>query len=419
MNVTIMTLGSRGDVQPFIAFACGLRQAGYRVRIATHVSFESFVRGFGFDFAPMPGDPRELLTQDVGRNMAGAQDPVSFIRSLMTIEGLLASLLDYAREALNDTDVVVYSTLAFVAAQVAESIGIPAIAVHLQPLVKSAEYPHILFPPSVPPQFNWTTHILSDVMIEQTFGPTVRRWRRKLGLSWRRSHGLLSRQIPTLHAYSSHVFPKPSDWGEAQEVTGYWFLDAPTGWRPPSSLETFLAQGEAPICITFGSMGSTDPVRATKIVVEALQTTGHRGILIGGWGGFDGSELPDDVFLIDEVPHSWLFPRAYAVVSHGGAGTTAAALRAGVPAILIPTGMDQPFWAHRVEQLGVGPAGIPRKHLDSARLIGAIQAVDRDPEMRKRAASLGERIQKEQGVFQAVQAFERFVGKATIASQSS
>lgn len=416
MKVTIMTFGSRGDVQPFIAFACGLRKAGYHVRIATHASFESFVRGFGFDFVPMPGDPRELLTQDVGRNMAGAQDPVSFIRSLTTIEGLLSSLLEAVQDALVDTDVVVYSTLAFVAAQVAERLGIPAIAVHLQPLVKSAEYPHILFPPSVPPQFYWTTHILSDVLIEQTFGPTVRRWRKRLGLPRRIGHGLLSRKIPTLHAYSAHVFPKPSDWGEAQHITGFWFLDEPTGWRPPAKLEAFLAQGDAPICITFGSMGSTDPLRATQIVTEALQATGHRGVLIGGWGGFDAQDLPDSVFLIDEVPHSWLFPKAHAVVSHGGAGTTAASLRAGVPAILIPTGMDQPFWAHQVWQLGVGPVGIPRKHLDATRLAEAIKAVDRDPDMRKRAANLGANISAEPGVQQAVQAFERFIGKASLVS---
>src|SRR5690606_35862025 len=155
-------------------------------------------------------------------------------------------------------------------------------------------------------------------------------------------------------------------------ITGYLFLDEQAGWQPPPALEAFLDAGEPPVYIGFGSMAGRDPEAMTALVVEALALCGRRGLLLTGWGGLHAGAVPESIFVLDAAPHSWLFPRMAAVVHHGGAGTTAEGLRAGVPAVVVPFLFDQPFWGARIEALGVGPAPIPRKQLTAARLAGAI-----------------------------------------------
>ena len=210
-----------------------------------------------------------------------------------------------------------------------------------------------------------------------------------------------------LYAYSAAVAPPPPDWGKWIEVTGYWFLDRPTDWRPPPALAAFLDEGPPPVCIGFGSMTNRDPTELARTVARALDLTGQRAVVLTGWGGLPPGELPREIFAIDSVPHDWLFPRVAAVVHHGGAGTTAAGLRAGVPTIIVPFFADQFFWGKRVFDLGVGPRPIPRKRLDADTLATAIWAATTDPDMHGRASALSERIRAEDGVARAVATFER------------
>ena len=204
----------------------------------------------------------------------------------------------------------------------------------------------------------------------------------------------------------------PADWSNAI-VTGYWQLEPPSNWQPPAALEAFLANGEAPIYIGFGSMSSRDPAQTAELIVTALKQTGTRAILQSGWGGFKATDLPDAVLSVESVPHSWLFNKVAAVVHHGGAGTTAAGLRAGVPSLVIPFFGDQGFWGERVAQLGVGPSPIPRKALTAQSLAQAIQTMTVNSEMRTRAAELGARIRTEDGVGNAVRVINQLeVSKA-------
>jgi UDP:flavonoid glycosyltransferase YjiC (YdhE family) len=215
-------------------------------------------------------------------------------------------------------------------------------------------------------------------------------------------NSLRTRDLPILYGFSPSVIAKPSDWDENTHVTGYWFLDAPDDWIPSSKLANFLDAGSPPVYIGFGSMSHRNPVETADLVLEALRRSHQRAILLSGWGSLQGSDLPDTVFMIDSVPHAWLFPRMAAVVHHGGAGTTAAGLRAGVPSVIVPFFGDQPFWGQRIADLGVGPDPIPRNKLTVERLARAIQIAVSDKDIHQRAAWLGEQIQAEDGNAHAV-----------------
>lgn len=250
---------------------------------------------------------------------------------------------------------------------------------------------------------NWLSHQLVKQALWQgsRSGDTVAR-RKVLGLLPAPFFGpKLNDQLPTIYGFSPAVIAKPRDWRNT-ELTGYWFLESAGTWTPPESLMRFLDAGEPPIYIGFGSMGSRDPEATARLVQEAIAQTGQRAILLAGWGGLQAGDVTEDVYLIDSAPHDWLFPRMAAVVHHGGAGTTAAALRAGVPSIIIPFFGDQGFWGQRVADLGVGPLPISRRQLTVDKLAGAIARTVNDQEMRDRARMLGEIIRAEDGVAQAV-----------------
>lgn len=213
---------------------------------------------------------------------------------------------------------------------------------------------------------------------------------------------LRGKPITKLYAYSEAVVPRPADWDESSVVTGYWFLDAPANWQPDPQLVSFLQEGSTPVYIGFGSMFMGGGKQKTEIALQALRLTGQRGILATGWGGLTGEITSRDIFVLDAVPHDWLFPKVAAIVHHGGAGTTGAALRAGKPQIICPFVGDQFFWGRRVADLGVAPSPIPQAKFSAEILADAIQSAVSDSNMRQRALSLGETIRAENGIERAV-----------------
>ena len=240
------------------------------------------------------------------------------------------------------------------------------------------------------------------------FLSTVRRVRREvLGLPAR------TRSMPatraSLYGYSSQIVPKPPEWGEDHHVTGYWFLDPPPQWSPSPDLQDFLADGPPPVCVGFGSMSSEDPAALGRVAVSAARRAGVRAVLVLGWGGLADTAggTDGDVFITDYVPHDWLLPRCVAVVHHGGAGTTGAGLRAGIPNVVVPFGVDQPFWGARVAAIGVGPSPIPRRRLTAERLGDALRHAITHPRITARADEVGRRVRDEDGVATAVAHIER------------
>jgi sterol 3beta-glucosyltransferase len=366
-----VTAGSRGDVQPYVALGLALRDAGHDVTVATHETFREFVVRRGLGFQPVAGDPRGILAAvpmdrwlASGRRrhlLAAAGEIVQAARPL--VEAMRA---DFAR-AVEGADLVVYSAVAAACGEMSARAGTPAVAAFLQPLHATRE--------------SW-----------ETIWPLP-------GLAWltQRIVGGSFNARPALYGYSPLVGPTPSDWGSAVAVTGYWVLGPEPGWEPPAVLVDFLGSGPPPVAVGFGSMTPQRAARLTGVVLDALQRSGQRGILLGGWGRFGDGPLPDSVLQLDECPHEWLFPRTLAVVHHGGSGTTGAALRGGTPSIVVPLGFDQPYWARRVAALGVGPRGVARRRLTAVWLAGAIRQAVEDRAMRARAAALGARLQAERG----------------------
>jgi UDP:flavonoid glycosyltransferase YjiC (YdhE family) len=232
----------------------------------------------------------------------------------------------------------------------------------------------------------------------------INEWRRDvLGMPPARGEELLNgRPVTTLYAYSEAVVPRPDDWDESSVVTGYWFLDAPAGWQPDPALVSFIENGPPPVYVGFGSMSMFGAAATTDAILEAITLAGQRAVLTNGESMLAADPLPGEVFVAGAVPHDWLFPRMAAVVHHGGAGTTGAALRAGKPTVICPFVGDQAFWGRRVAALGVGPSPVPFRKLTAGLLAGAIQRAVTDVEMQRQAASLGETIRAEDGIGRAV-----------------
>jgi sterol 3beta-glucosyltransferase len=419
MRIALLCVGSRGDVQPYIALGRGLQDAGHAVRLATHAEFGPFVQEHGLEFALLEGNPRAVLESNTGQAwQKSSSNPLQYLQNLRRVAApLLRQLLVDCRAASHDADVILYSVLAvFPALSVAEKHQIPAVAAYLQPDTLTRAFPNYRFPP--PPArlgpgralYNQATYglmrqlywlFLRDLINQAREAalrlPALPRWAP-------RSRGL------HLYGYSRYVLPKPRDWSAREQVTGYWVLAERQGWTPPPALVEFLAADPPPVYVGFGSMNNRDPQAVTEMVLDALTRTGQRGVLATGWGGLRAQDLPDTVCPIGDVPHEWLFPRVAAVVHHGGSGTTAAGLRAGVPSVITPFFSDQPLWGRRVAALGAGPTPIPHKHLTAERLAAAIQQAVHDPAMRARAATLGAQIRSEDGVGHAVTALERYLG---------
>lgn len=411
----MLALGSRGDVQPYIALGLGLQAAGHEVCVATNVNYKSLVVSRGLSFFPIVGNPMTMLDGEVGGGLLNTgRDLIQFMRSFRQVIGpLVEQILDDLWRACQEADVIFYSLLGFASHYIAQELRIPAIAALLQPLSRTCYFPTILAPPqtSLGGGINFLTHILVEQFFWQPLRPFFNKWSKKRNGPkapfWGHFGQLYQQKAPFLYGYSPTVVPRPRDWGEGIHVTGYWFLDSGAQWVPPAELVDFLASGPPPLCVGFGSMKSSVLEERTEIVLSALARSRQRGILLTGWGGFSNSDLPDSVFKIEAVPHDWLFPHVSAVIHHGGAGTTAAAMRAGIPSIILPFFFDQSFWAQRIAALGVGPPPIAQKRLSVETLTAAIQSVTNNQTMRQRAVALGQRIRAEDGVAEAVNAFHQ------------
>ncbi|ARP98889.1 glycosyltransferase [Pseudorhodoplanes sinuspersici] len=407
MRVAIHTLGTRGDIQPYLALALGLIARGHDVQLTAPVQFEAMIRERGVAFSPLPGEFLALLDKPEGKAaIAGGKGFSGGFKLLKHIRPLMRHLLDAEWSATKEfaPDIIVYHPKALGVPHIAEKLGCRFIlASPLPGFTPTSAFPTPLLPFASLGPLNRISHGLAIKGMNVLFGGLLRDWRKTtLGLP-PRSTGKTT-PSGTLYAYSPHVVPVPPDWGRDVLVSGYWFLDH-DDWHPPEDLAAFLKAGEPPVYIGFGSMPGLDPVSTAATVIEALTKTGKRGVLATGGGALAPQTIPPNIHVIREAPHDKLFPHVGATVHHGGAGTTAASLRAGKPMTICPFLGDQPFWARRMWDLGVAPPPLDRKHLSVETLAAAIADME-NPQMRERAATRGAAIRQEHGVTAAIDFIE-------------
>lgn len=413
-EIAIVASGTRGDVQPYVALGKGLKAAGYGVRLLGTENFERLATDAGLAFAATGPNIEAMLQRDEWRKTLESSNFLLILSQMQKeMKRQAAVVAERIPALLKGSDFIVTGAggLGGTVA-VAHLLNIPMVQAYVFPFSPTQKFPSPLVPYlpfgrllnklsfHVTQQLLWQSTKISDVMTRARLGLPK-------GSFWGPFRQLAAQKIPVLYGYSQYVVPAPKDWNATHHVTGYWFLDAPATWTPPADLVAFLEAGPPPVYIGFGSMGSRNPAEAGHLAVEALERSGQRGVVASGWGGLTPATVPDSVYLVSEVPHGWLFERMSAVVHHGGAGTTGAGLRAGIPSIIIPFMGDQPFWGKQIAELGVGPIPIPRKNLTSQRLAEAITRAVSDPAMRQRAHEVGQQIRAENGVGTAVALIEQ------------
>lgn len=399
MHITILALGSTGDILPYTALGRGLKESGHQIRFITFEGFGLDVKKLELDFHSIPGDPRSLIAQ-------GGSNILTMARSFGSLAQEYTRVL--SEPHLRETDLLINQLPGGIFGHdLADSSGIPMILAAVIPLARTDAFPLMGFPQIPMPGYNRSTYTIGEGVVWLMFRKVINRWRiQELGLSG------ISRMeyfgsggtggCPILNGFSPKVVERPADWGENIHITGYWFPDDPD-WQPPSALVNFIERGQPPIFIGFGSMPVKNPTQTTKTILRALKLTNQRAILHAGWSGLGDQGLPDNIFKIDYAPYSWLFPKMALVIHHGGSGTTAFGLRAGVPSCAIPIlGFDQVYWGNRIADLGAGPSPVPIRYLTVEKLSKVIRQATSNPAFRQKAASLGERIRRENGIENAV-----------------
>jgi sterol 3beta-glucosyltransferase len=416
MKILILTIGTRGDVQPYVALGRALMESGHEITISTCAHFEPFIRKFGLGYAYVNNDFIDFMHSPQGKIILG--NAGSFWKTLATLAPMIGKLGNLQERQMADVwaaskasspDLILYHPKALGAPDFAEKLGVPCMLAFWLPLyVPTTRFPAMGFPElPLGPGYRWLTYLIIRRIL-LIMSRRVGKWRIRNGLSPRSPGSRMrlpdGRPIPALHGFSRHIIPRPEDWPETAIVTGFWFLNQAEDWNPPRSLTEFLSRGEPPVYFGFGSIFGRYPKQVTEILLEAVRRTGVRAIFARGWGGLEpnDSAQSESVMFIEAAPHGWLFPRVSAIVHHGGCGTTAAGLLAGKPNIICPFFGDQPFWGRHVERLRVGPSPIPQKRLSVESVCHAIDTVINDASMRQNAAVLGRRLGKEDGISNAV-----------------
>jgi UDP:flavonoid glycosyltransferase YjiC (YdhE family) len=421
MKIAIVTFGTHGDVQLFVALARGLQRVGHDVYIAAPSNFGAFVTQYGVPFRPFSVDTREIAQRPEIKRLVDSGKFSRFVR--MRLLRRRHPVLDAVNlDAWNltvDAEAMIFRAGAPPAAySIARKRGIPSVEVMYVPLEPSAEMPAIAAGGRKPGGriFNWTMGHLTYQAFWRMFAPSANRFRQEvLGMPPLPFRGPLREYArlghPTFYAYSTILLPRPRDWRPDLHVVGYFFLDEPPGWQPSADLTAFLAKGAKPVFVGFGSMPTDHGAERLQVLLEALRRSGQRAVLQGGWGGLTGeTALPQDVFPVGHTPYSWLFPRMAAAMHHGGAGTSSEALRAGIPSITLPHNFEQPYWAQRLHELGVSPKPIHVGRITTEGVTAAITAAVSDP-IKRRAAEIGGKIRAEDGIGRAIQLFDEYVAR--------
>lgn len=410
MRLTMIAIGSTGDVRPYILLGRELKSRGHDVKITAFAPFRESVEKEGLKFHPISGDVTRMMANVMKPGVTGFTYLQHFESAMKDVAPLLLGDLQHACQ---DAEGIICTFFGSTAYSIAEKNHIPCIQTHFFPMDYNASAPIAAAPGQrLGKTWNKTTYKVGYLLISTLEKRYLTTWRKEQGMRVRKirprpDYTINGHTIPVLYAMSPMLFPRPANWNEHIHMTGFWTSQQKEEFTPNQELIDFLAKGSEPIYIGFGSMVSGDMGETLQMVLDAVEQSGVRAIMAKGWGGSDAKvKVPKSVYLADYIPHSWLFDHVCAVVHHGGAGTTAAGLRAGKPTLVIPFGGDQPFWGTRVRNLGCGPKPIKRDNLSVEKLAKAITDLTTTAAYKVAAEELGARLQQENGVVTAADMIE-------------
>ncbi|KAJ5496979.1 UDP-glucose sterol transferase [Penicillium fimorum] len=439
LNIVIQIVGSRGDVQPFVALGLELQKFGHRVRIATHSPFRKFVEDSGIEFFNIGGDPKEMMAYmvknpgllphmksmhegDVENNRKAIREILHGCWLSCIAGDRKLDITDEGREAFSRPEPFVANAIianppSFAHIHCAERLGVPLHMMFTMPWSPTRTFPHPLA--NIQCNLandcaaNYFSFMLTETLMWLGLGDLINSFRTEtLGLF---PIDILSApvavpklNIPFTYCWSPSLIPKPVDWGPSISISGNYNLQSASSYTPPYHLAEFLQNGSCPIYIGFGSIALDDPEKVTQIILEAVGKAGVRAVISKGWANLGNNipDLPPGVILIDNCPHDWIFGRVSCTIHHGGAGTTAAAISAGKPSIIVPFFGDQTFWGKMIARAGAGPSPIPFKRLTADNLSEAINAA-LTPKVLESASGLGIQVAKENGVVSGVEEFHK------------
>ncbi|KAL0933945.1 uncharacterized protein CTRU02_210744 [Colletotrichum truncatum] len=428
LNIVIQVVGSRGDVQPFVALGNELQKHGHRVRIATHNVFKKFITDSYLEFYPIGGDPADLMAYMVKN--PGLIPSMDSVRAgdIQKKRKMIAELLNGCWLSCIEPDPdsgrpfvassIIANPPSFAHVHCAQALGIPLHLMFTMPWTSTASFPHPLASITADGlgvsqgQLNNMSYSVFEWMTWQGLGDVINEWRSSMldlePITISSGPKLAdSLQVPFTYCWSPALVPKPNDWPSYIDVCGFFFREPPP-FEPSLDLEEFLARGSEPVYIGFGSIVIDDPERLTNILVNAVRKSGTRAIISRGWYNLgSGIQLEDEnILFLGDCPHEWLFQKVSAVVHHGGAGTTACGLRNGVPTLIVPFFGDQPFWGEMVARAGAGPPPIGHKSLDATNLAEAITFCLQE-DTKSAAKQLAAKMSHEAGVPAAADSFHR------------
>jgi sterol 3beta-glucosyltransferase len=422
MRITLLTVGSRGDIQPYLALGIGLKTAGHSVQFATEESYRSLVTQYGLEFAPLPGNSRARHHEAEWLDyLESTEDNVVHSIWACTQNFVLPTLrsqLNATWEVCQGTDAIISSPSVFGSAHVAYKLSVPFYCAWTCPAHETSAFPHAW---SRLPDQQWFGGLLnkkSTHLIKRPFwhivAPYINQWRQEqldlppIGTDLNELDQF--HRTPTLYCYSPTLLPKPKDWENWVHVTGYWFLDQPFDPESATALTTFIRSGAPPIYVGFGSAVDYYAQTVIRTAIAAILESGQRAVLEAGWADLPDLDLPPQIYKLSAgaVPHSWLFPQMSALIHHGGAGTVGEGLRAGKPTIVVYQKFtDYLFWGQQIAKQSVGSKPLHRRSLKSNSLAAAVHKVVNDPQIRMRAAQMGAQIRAENGVQAAIAAFHQ------------
>ena len=427
--IRLLSVGSRGDLQPYLAILLELQRRGHSVQLIGSINFEAIATEHAVPFVPLPGDYRQLLRSKQGLKMMRGR-PVQLVS-----KQLLEAMLTTADAAMAGTDLLLLTPLALWGYHLAEAEGCPLMVLSPIPIIATGNFAFLQFPgPADPAPPSRIGQRLRGRLNRLSYhSVSLLKWRQDSGViqTWRRNRGLAPlpwggarsrRDAPAqlanpavLHLFSPRVLARPADWQESASVAGYCFLESRPGageilassYQPVDELREFLDSGDRPFYAGFGSMISRDPAALGSLLVEAARIAGQRLILSPGWGRIvPRTALPASVYVLEECPHSWLFPQLRGAIHHGGAGTTATTLRHGLPSTVVAFFADQPAWGRTLERLGVSPATHRLPSVSAETLAISMGAIADNPSFRQRARELQQMLAGEDGVANVVAEIE-------------